>query len=234
MGLPRQPDSRGDFRRWPLYVMAALLGCFCLLAAAVWIDGQPYFTWDLAVTRVWQGLSRPWLDALMRAVSWAGDDVINAGLLCGGAALALLVWRARREAAFLLAVLATGQVIKIAIKFLIARPRPRPDLARVLIEAKEIYSFPSGHTVHYTVFFGFLAVLALVLLKRPILRWGAVAVLGALVLLVGPARVYLGAHWASDVLGGYLLGGAVLLAYVYFYLRSTKPTVPESPPQVNP
>jgi undecaprenyl-diphosphatase len=79
------------------------------------------------------------------------------------------------------------------------------------------YSFPSGHTVHYVVFLGFLWFLTLVLVRPRLLRWTLLAVNGALVLLVGLSRVYLGAHWASDVLGGYLLGGALLATAICGY-----------------
>jgi undecaprenyl-diphosphatase len=78
-------------------------------------------------------------------------------------------------------------------------------------------SFPSGHTVHYVVFFGFLWFLAFTPLRLPGLRWAMLGLLAGMMLLVGPARIYRGAHWASDVLGGYLLGAALLLGNISLY-----------------
>jgi undecaprenyl-diphosphatase len=128
----------------------------------------------------------------------------------------LLACRARREAVVLGLVTAAGYAVKAVCKYGIARPRPTPELVSVLTHPGD-YSFPSGHTVHYVVFLGFLSFLTLVLVRPRLLRWPLLGVNGALVLLVGPSRVYLGAHWASDVLGGYLLGGALLATAIYGY-----------------
>ncbi len=188
------------------------LSAFLLLSLAVYLDSQPYFAWDLTVSRAVQSISEPWLVDLMRAVSAAGDDALLGSLLVALACICLVVLHARREALILLAVVFTAQVLKIAIKNLIARPRPMPEQLNVLINAREIYSFPSGHTVHYTVFFGFLLILTLVLVRDRATRWLLAGFLAGLIVFVGPSRIYLGAHWASDVVGGYLLGAAVLAA----------------------
>ena len=85
-------------------------------------------------------------------------------------------------------------------------------------------AFPSGHVFGSTVFFGFIAFLAVYYrLKKPLLV-PLLAVLAAMVLLVGPARVYEQAHWPSDVAAGYLLGGLWLLILIpaFTYARTTK------------
>ena len=115
-----------------------------------------------------------------------------------------------------------GQALCALTGELVKRPRPSTELIQLRIDPQEIEgfpSFPSGHTVHYTVFFGFLGFLAATRLKPPALSWLLLGVLAGLVLLVGPARIYLGAHWSSDVMGGYLLGGAVLAIGVNLYRR---------------
>jgi undecaprenyl-diphosphatase len=69
----------------------------------------------------------------------------------------------------------------------------------------------------YTGFFGFLFFLVFTRIKHSRLRAALLCLLGAPVLFVGLARIYQGEHWASDVLGGYLLGGLALAAVIRFY-----------------
>lgn len=222
---PNRPSSSVFVHRRGAWVLSATaLALFALMASAVVCAPRPYFDWDLAVTHEVQAARGSVLDVVMRGVSWAGDDALTAGVLVVVAVLALLAVGARREAAVLLGVVLVGQVLKIGIKHLVGRPRPSPDLVNVLIDAQEVHSFPSGHTVHYVVFFGMLTYLAASRVRAGVLRWPLVGVFGVLVLLIGLSRVYLGAHWTSDIVGGYLLGAAVLAAGVGLYRR-----VPRSP-----
>jgi undecaprenyl-diphosphatase len=196
----------------PWLFVGVAAGCFLALGLAVVIDGKPYFPWDLAVSRAVQSDLGPGLVAPMRGLSLPGDELLWSSSLVVLACLAVLALGRRREAMALLAVVLVGQVLKIAIKHLVNRPRPSDALVQVLTDAHEHQSFPSGHTVHYTVFFGFLCYLSLTLAKPRALRWPLFAIFGAFVLFIGLARIYLGAHWVTDVIGGYLLGGAVLAA----------------------
>jgi undecaprenyl-diphosphatase len=188
-----------------------------LLTAAVYFEGMPHFTWDVTVSRAVQ--SAPWpagFETLMRGVSLLGDDVPWAAAMVVGMCLVLLTCRARREAVVLGLVTAAGYAIKAGCKYGIGRPRPTQELVHILSQPGD-YSFPSGHTVHYVVFLGFLWFLTLVLVRPRLLSWPLLGVIGALVLLVGLSRIYLGAHWASDVIGGYLLGGALLATAIRGY-----------------
>jgi membrane-associated phospholipid phosphatase len=204
---------------WAQFAIVIGVVSFLALATVVYLDSRPYFLWDLAVTRQLQAASWPGVEILMRGISITGDSVLISGFLLGAAFLALFTWRARREAAVLVLAVAMGEVLKIPLKHIVGRPRPSPDLVNVLINVKEIQSFPSGHTVHYVVFFGFLAFLAWTLLPADGLRRATFSILVGMILLVGPSRIYLGAHWASDVVGGYLLGGVLLLGNILLYRR---------------
>ncbi len=105
----------------------------------------------------------------------------------------------------------TGVLIPDAIKLLVARPRPAADLVWVL-DPQQNYGFPSGTAFLSIVLLGMIGYL----IWRP-RRSSAIVVLGVLpllVLLIGLSRVYVGEHWATDVLGGWLFGGAWLLVLV--------------------
>jgi len=125
---------------------------------------------DLAISRAVQSIHWPGSETLMRVVSLAGDGVFWPSSLVAIACLVLLALRAGREAVVLLGVVLVGQILKIGIKNIVGRPRPDRDLVNVLADVTEVYSFPSGHTVHYVVFFGFLWFLTRRWVKSPLLR----------------------------------------------------------------
>jgi undecaprenyl-diphosphatase len=119
-------------------------------------------------------------------------------------AAAWLVWRGRRgESALLVAGVAGGLALAPLLKVLVERPRP--GLRQHVVEVNS-WSYPSGHSLNSTVVLGLLTVLAMG--ERPGRLWRVLlAALGAfLVLVVGFSRVYLGVHWPSDVLAGWLIG----------------------------
>ena len=194
--------------------LALLLPGSLLAVAAHFI---PYWVADVAATSEVQE-QRPGealMSLLMRAVSVAGDYPWS-GLLLATACLALLTTRRWRESLLVLLTL-TGDGMALLVKALVGRQRPSADLVNVYVEVQG-YSYPSGHVVHYVVFFGALAYLAYQALDtastaRRGLRL-ALVVCWLLVLTIGLSRMYLGAHWLSDVLGGYLLGGAWLVTLI--------------------
>jgi undecaprenyl-diphosphatase len=155
-----------------------------------------------------------------------------------GAAVAVLAVGRHWAAAALLALTAVADLLAAAIKLAVARPRPTPDVVEIYRQVSG-YSFPSGHVVHYVVFFGVIGYLAWRGRRTlaPSDRWGRLAldvvlgVCGVLIVLVGPSRVFLGAHWPTDVLGGYLLGGTCLLVlvagYEWWTARATAPASAE-------
>jgi undecaprenyl-diphosphatase len=80
-------------------------------------------------------------------------------------------------------------------------------------------SFPSGHVMHYTNLFGLLTYLLATNWRSGKLRNTLIAVCSALIICIGPSRVYLGAHWPSDVMAGYLYGGLWFGGVMVLYLR---------------
>jgi undecaprenyl-diphosphatase len=203
--------------------LAALLSILLLagvgLAAIVSMAGV--LPSDVAIARQLQETSAidAFLTPLMVLVSAPGYYPWTV-ILWAGAILFLLL---RREwvAAALVALTALAAGLAELVKLIVARPRPTSDLVEVYRTVSG-YSFPSGHVVYYVAFYGILGYLAWRRLRRsPPPSPGAqlalqllFAVCCTLVVLVGPSRVFLGAHWPSDVIAGYLLGGVCLVLLV--------------------
>ena len=197
---------------------AFLIGLAAFAVLAVLAKANAYFAWDEHVADAIQSFSPPGMEAFMRVVSFPGDGITS--WIVVGVALLFFFVRGRRSEAFgVLFSAAGGSSVNRLLKYVIGRPRPTLDLVRVSGEwAHE--SFPSGHVVFYVCFFGFLFFTAFALLpKGSTVRRVACALAALPVLLVGLSRVYLGAHWPSDVLGAYLLSGMWLALSLDLYRR---------------
>ena len=99
-------------------------------------------------------------------------------------------------------------ILNNVIKFIISRPRPLEE--NRLIHASG-YSFPSGHAMNGIVFYGFLVYLIYKMIKNKPLKYSLIILINILVFLVGLSRIYLGVHYTSDVIAGYLFGFAYLI-----------------------
>ena len=90
--------------------------------------------------------------------------------------------------------------------------RPRPEEFRIINESG--YSFPSGHSMVSMAFYGYLIYLIYKYVKNKYIKWGSIILLGALICSIGVSRIYLGVHYTSDVLGGFLLSISYLVIYI--------------------
>jgi undecaprenyl-diphosphatase len=171
------------------------------------------FPGDAAVSQWLAGFNNSFFDWLMNAISWLGKTVpsiVSVALVL----VLLFIFRRRLESLLILLLALSHQGLTLLFKFLVDRPRPGGDLLAGGT------SFPSGHVVYSVVFFGFLAYLAPRLIKWPWAARTAQVILILLIPLGGVSRVYLERHWPSDVLGGLLLGGLLLVpAIVWFRAR---------------
>jgi len=206
-------------RKWGFLLLTIdviLLALFGLLA--IWIAYHPVLAIDVTITRDFQANQSTWLGYTMLAVSYLGNTMaLSAGLI---ALTAILFWilDLRLEAILIVFVSATSGILNSLIKLIVARPRPSASLVEI-IQASSGSSFPSGHVMSYVAFWGLLFSFGIILFKGK--HWWRIALLiisGLFVVLVGPSRIYLGDHWASDVLGAYLFGGIWLAMCLWLYL----------------
>ena len=208
----RKPYKAGysHLRVGPILAAGALAAIPLFVLAGIYTT----FPGDAVSASLFQSARNSLLDAVFRGLTWLGDPWM-AVVLVAGTVIALLVWRRWADGATLTFILAPV-LFNYLLKQLLARPRP--DLL-LMVPEPVTFSFPSGHSVFAVYYFGFLIYLSGILTGHPALRLGIRFMLVSLILGVGGSRVYLGAHWPSDVLGGYLLGGLALLAGIWVRRR---------------
>lgn len=219
------PDDRLDrppagLERGRVALAASALGLLCFVGLTTFVLVDPDNAMDTALARVHSGTTPSWLDGSATFVRFLGVTVPLLATL----PLAVALWFRRRRTAALVLVggYATAMVVSVAVKLLVDRPRPvLADMAGV---AADETSFPSTSVVSCVVFWGLVLTFALV--SDPASRWRRPpAVLAVMLMaLIGPSRLVVGDHWPTDVLGGYLLGGAVLGLLLWIGARRATPT----------
>lgn len=199
------------------------LGLLVLVGASWVVHGHPA-PWpaELAYSRWEQGLQMPaWLHAIFVFIS-SFNDPLPSGIALAILMAFMLFKRWWRPAIFLGLLVLVGDSIDAIIGDIVGRPRPSPHLIHVSYRL-DFNSFPSGHTEHIVIFYGFLLFLSFTSSVRQwhYAKWIIpLQVLLALdLLLMGFSRVLEGEHWVSDVLAGYLSGLLWLTLFIYLYGR---------------
>ena len=110
----------------------------------------------------------------------------------------------------ILSNLAIVTVLNQLIKRILQRPRPTEY--RIIEETG--YSFPSGHSMVSMAFYGYFIYLIYKYVKNKYVKWISIILLSLLICLIGISRIYLGVHYTSDVLGGFLISISYLIIYI--------------------
>jgi len=182
---------------------------------SVFASFVPHFNFDLLVSEKIQSINSPIFTNLMWFVSTIGSLPVMV-VIVGVTGLLLHVFKLRVEAVIGTLTAAGSSLSGSLIKIIVDRPRPNANLIHVFTPTSD-KSYPSGHVLVFTVFFGFLL---FILLKESKPNIGKILLSVLFVLLIaaiGISRIYLGVHWASDVMGGYLLGILWLLSTIGLY-----------------
>jgi undecaprenyl-diphosphatase len=183
-------------RLWPAGLLALAAAALLLLVQAWGV--LPGERWLILTVQGWR---TPALDAAALAASTVGWWPVSAALvslLAGG-----LLLGGRRRQALMVALIPAAMAAGHGLKLLAHRPRPQ---FLVIGPVPDGFSYPSLHAMFAALLGGMVIILAQELLPA---AWARRTLQGLAVLTaaaVGASRVYLGAHWPSDVLGGYLLG----------------------------
>jgi undecaprenyl-diphosphatase len=197
-----------------MIVMFYIVGVASIILLSLFIHFfWPTFDADISyIIRQDRGKS---FSVLMGFISWWGMDYkMILSVFC--VSFLFFVTSYRREAWFILSVF-IADIINIFLKLIINRHRPED--VHIFPKFQQA-SFPSGHVVHYVVFFGFILVVMLVNSRiNLILRWGISLLCIFLIAGVSIARIYLGDHWATDILAAYIIGFIMLAVVILLYLK---------------
>jgi len=194
-------------------MLLLIAGSFAVLTFLV--KTMPSFSTDLQITQFIQLINIPFFALFMSLISWPGF-LPQSMIIIALAALLLYKLGWKWESLMMLFAAAFSTGVNVLVKDLIQRPRPTAGMVNV-ISTLTSYSFPSGHVMFYLGYFGFVAFLIFSLLKPSRKRSLLLVLLCSLIILIGPSRIFLGQHWASDVLGAYLLGSLTLVVIIQFY-----------------
>ena len=182
------------------------------LWAVILAIATPVFLWCLEI--VVEGMRSDWLTPIMQSFSELGQIVVLLVLILAIAVFAPGKHPARMATLNLACVVALNQALKFIVQ------RPRPDGFR--LAAASGYSFPSGHSMVAMGFYGLLVWMAWHYYGRhSAKRWLAAVGFSVIIVGVGLSRVYLGVHYASDVVAGF----CVSLIWLVFFTRVVVPVL---------
>lgn len=202
-------------------IFTVLIMIFLFLSLYVMKEPPQYL--DIHISKEIQENQSLGLNNFMIWISWFGRTSVS-GTIVVILSIILFLLKYKREAVLMIFTLFSG-VIGLFFKIIINRPRPSAKLV-TLLEDTKYQSFPSGHVLFYTVFFGSLILMIINTNKLN----NKVKIILTIIFLISifmgaVSRVYLGAHWFTDVLGGFVLGCILLFVTGYFYLENKETNI---------
>jgi membrane-associated phospholipid phosphatase len=156
--------------------------------------------WDGPITRWVVGARNSELDSVFLRLSFLGSTPVV--LLVSAVAVLLAARRCPRLALAILVIAAARPATEFLLKELVSRPRPVGNR----LVGGEGYSFPSGHPLAVVASWGTIPLVAALYTKRRLLWWISAVSVWTVAVLVAVSRVWLGVHWASDVVAALVLG----------------------------
>lgn len=219
---------------WFVGLVIFIISCF-----VIHTHPQAY-PFDLATTQSVQAFSVPaWINAVLEFPSTLNDPLPSTIAICAWVVFMLLmalISKLKRKSplgwlqavAFLAVTVMASAGLNVVIDELVNRPRPNPHTQPIHVYTPIVPfpTYPSGHTEHDIVYYGFLLYLSL---TKPVREWRYHWLLLPLqiyaifdILSIGYSRILEGDHWLTDVLGGYLEGAIYLFFFIFLYRKVTE------------
>lgn len=165
---------------------------------------------DNAISQFIYSFRNPLLTKIMFGITQLGGEYLLVGATL---ALIFFAWKKhKREAILFSIILGMGEVINFLIKIVIQRPRPELS---PLYEVVKSYSFPSGHAMNSFIFYSLLAYFVFHFTRKKRLSIFISVLSLILIFLIGFSRIYLGVHYPSDVIAGFIAGFWVVITAIF-------------------
>ena len=169
---------------------------------------------NLAYKYIVEHLRRDWLTPIMKIITSFGDEIA----IIVFTIVSIIVAKNKKVklaiAVNVIFITLLNNIIKLILK------RPRPEGFNIIIEKG--FSFPSGHSMISAAFYGLLIYFAYKYINNKKVKYIICTTLSILILLIGISRIYLGVHYASDVLAGFVLSIAYLICYITITFKLIK------------
>ena len=192
-------------------MLAIIISCWCFDEIAEAIEGEGTLAAvDVQAATFVQSFASPAFTEAVRVISWFGSVMF---LAIGSAVAAVVfIWKRWFDALLGLALtMGGGGLLNMLLKHFFQRQRPVFETPLVHLSS---FAFPSGHTMGATLFYFFIAAVAAYAMRSASVRVFAFSIALMLVALIGATRIYLGAHFVTDVLGA-IVAGLAWLAFCW-------------------
>ena len=204
--MKKEKNSVYNYFFWIILIIILII--ISLIIKNIYND--QILTWDINVNNfINNNLRSEFLIKIAKIITEFGSAIV----LITISILSLIVLKNKRSAFLITTNLLFVFIFNRVLKYIIRRPRPEHMLI-----TESGYSFPSGHAMVSTAFYGYLIYLIYKNVKNKALKFSLCFFVGFLIVLIGFSRVYLGVHYLSDVIGGFLIA----ILYLMIFIRVCK------------
>lgn len=196
-------SSHRDFLVTIQVAVGILFFCTLLIAFLAFTDEMleaDFAQFDIQFSQAVYAIRTPELTSIMMFITFLGSKFSM--VLVSLTTIVFLVRRHRKEAVLFSLTLIIGTILNAGLKMMIQRPRP--ELAPLIVERS--YSFPSGHAMNSFIFFALAAFFSYHFFRNRNITIFVTLFSAVMVLLIGFSRIYLGVHYVTDVIAGYIAG----------------------------
>ena len=168
-------------------------------------------SFDLSIYQFIMSIFKPTsaMTLIMKLITTLGSTIV---IITGIACVAILIKNKKYFFIFAMSCL-FGTILNNLLKIIIRRPRPSETM---LLTSESSYSFPSGHTMISTIFYGLIIYYIIKKINNKKLKNFLVGFLSLVIFFVGISRIYLGVHYATDVIAGFIIGLIYLIGFIKF------------------